>query len=91
MLKQGASGARYLDSDYDLFVPAFDVNEVDPTGAGDAFGATFLAGWLNEVDPKANLRRANGAGALAVGKKGPMEGSSTAIELDSFLALQVIA
>lgn len=91
VLKQGASGARYLDSDCDLFVPAFDVNEVDPTGAGDAFGATFLAGWLNEVDPKANLRRANGAGALAVGKKGPMEGSSTAIELDSFLALQVIA
>lgn len=89
VLKQGASGARYLDSDNDLFVPAFSVQEVDPTGAGDAFGATFLAGWLNGLDPKANLRRANGAGALAVGKRGPMEGSSSSSELDDFLARQV--
>lgn len=91
VLKQGAEGARYIDHDKEVFVPAFSVEEVDPTGAGDAFGATFLAGWLNGLEAEANLRRANGAGALAVGRKGPMEGSSTTSELDAFLARQVAA
>lgn len=91
VLKQGAAGARYLDGKNDLFVPAFVVEEIDPTGAGDAFGATFLAGWLAGLEPEMNLSRANGAGALAVGRKGPMEGTSTRAELDAFLARQVQA
>lgn len=91
VLKQGAAGARYLDGGDDLFVPAFVVEEIDPTGAGDAFGATFLAGWLAGIDAETNLRRANGAGALAVGRKGPMEGTSTRAELDAFLSQQVSA
>lgn len=91
VLKQGASGARYIDHDHDRFVPAFAVEEVDPTGAGDCFGATFLAGWLNGLEPEANLRRANAAGALAVGRKGPMEGASTRDELDAFFKRQVTA
>lgn len=91
VLKQGAAGARYLDGEDDLFVPAFVVEEIDPTGAGDAFGATFLAGWLAGLDAETNLRRANGAGALAVGRKGPMEGTSTRAELDAFLAQKVSA
>lgn len=91
VLKQGAAGARYLDGEQDVFVPAFVVEEIDPTGAGDAFGATFLAGWLAKLDAETNLRRANGAGALAVGRKGPMEGTSTRAELDAFLAQQVSA
>ena len=91
VLKQGAAGARYLDGKNDLFVPAFVVEEIDPTGAGDAFGATFLAGWLAGLEPEMNLRRANGAGALAVGRKGPMEGTSTRAELDAFLARQAQA
>ncbi|WP_240232625.1 sugar kinase [Devosia lacusdianchii] len=91
VLKQGAAGARYVDGTKDLSVPAFSVEEIDPTGAGDAFGATFLAGWLAGLDAETNLRRANGAGALAVGRKGPMEGTSTRAELDAFLARQVQA
>lgn len=85
-LKQGAEGARYLDAATDIFAPAFAVTEIDPTGAGDAFGATFVAGWLAVLPPADNLRRANAAGALAVGRRGPMEGNSTQAEIDSFLA-----
>ena len=32
------------------------------------------------------LRRANAAGAIAVGRKGPMEGTSSREEIDRFLA-----
>ncbi len=86
VLKQGANGTRYLDDTQDILVPAYTVQTVDPTGAGDAFGATFIAGWLNRVPVLDNLRRANAAGALAVSKLGPMEGTSTSAELDKFLA-----
>ena len=86
--KQGAVGARYLSADADVFSPAFAVAEVDPTGAGDAFGATCVAGWLQGLAPFDNLRRANAAGALAVGRRGPMEGTSTSSEITSFLAAQ---
>jgi tagatose kinase len=85
VLKQGATGARYFSAAEELFVPSFQVEEIDPTGAGDAFGATFLAGWLTGRAPRENLRRANAAGALAVGRRGPMEGTSTATEIDAFL------
>jgi hypothetical protein len=84
--KQGAAGARYLDATTDLFQPGFPAEEIDPTGAGDIFGATFVVGWLTNLAPAQNLRRACAAGALAVTKRGPMEGVSTSAELDRFLA-----
>ncbi len=86
VLKQGSEGARYVAADEDITVAAFKVDEVDPTGAGDCFGATFLAGWLAGLNAADNLRRANAAGALAVTRKGPMEGASTVDQLDAFLA-----
>jgi len=84
--KQGATGARYVDHQTDLFQPAFPVTERDPTGAGDIFGATFVAGWKQGVPPAENLRLACAAGAIAVTRQGPMEGVSTYAELERFLS-----
>jgi len=84
--KQGATGARYLDAETDLFQPGFPAEELDPTGAGDIFGATFVTGWLTGLAAAENLRRACAAGALAVTRRGPMEGASTNAELDRFLS-----
>lgn len=84
--KQGAAGARYVDATIDVFQPAFAVTEVDPTGAGDIFGATFVAGWLRGLKPAENLRLACAAGALAVARKGPMEGASSYAEIEYFIA-----
>jgi sugar/nucleoside kinase (ribokinase family) len=84
--KQGAAGARYLDGTTDLFQPGSPAEELDPTGAGDIFGATFVVGWLNNLAPAENLRRACAAGALAVTRRGPMEGVSTSAELHRFLS-----
>lgn len=84
--KQGASGARYVDAETDIFQPAFRVDEADPTGAGDIFGATFVVGWLRRLAPPDNLRLACAAGALAVVSKGPMEGVSSYLELEHFIA-----
>lgn len=84
--KQGARGARYVDRATDISVPAFPVREVDPTGAGDIFGATLVTGWLAGLPPADNLRRSTAAGAIAVTQKGPMEGVSTLAEIEAFLA-----
>lgn len=83
--KQGARGARYVDAQHDVFVPGIKTAEVDPTGAGDIFGATFVAGWLEGRDPIDNLRRANIAGSLAVRRRGPMEGASSVKEIEALL------
>ncbi len=85
--KLGAAGARYVDGAAEVVQPAFAVTEVDPTGAGDIFGATFVAGWKRGLPAGENLRFACAAGALAVTRKGPMEGASSYAELERFLAL----
>jgi len=86
VLKRGAAGSWYTDRQRRIEARAFDVAEVDPTGAGDCFGGTFLASRALGASIEQALVRANAAGALAVGRRGPMEGNSTKSELDAFLA-----
>lgn len=83
--KQGAKGATYHDAERSVSVSAFSVEEVDPTGAGDCFGGAFTANWLRGIDPETSLRRAAAAGALAVCKRGPMEGTSDGGTIDAFI------
>ena len=54
-------------------VPAYVVNEVDPTGAGDVFAAAFLIRYAETRDPIDAARFANSAASFVV--EGP--GSST--------------
>lgn len=86
VLKRGAAGASYHDARGDRSVRGHVVEEIDPTGAGDCFGATFVTCWLEGLDPDRALELANASGALAVQRKGPMEGASTRSELEAFLA-----
>jgi sugar/nucleoside kinase (ribokinase family) len=86
VLKRGAAGASYYDKKGSFSVAGLPVVEIDPTGAGDCFGAAFVTSWLQGLLPAEALRLANASGALAVCRKGPMEGASTRAQLDAFLA-----
>jgi tagatose kinase len=86
VLKQGAAGCRIFTADSEIAVPSFTVQEVDPTGAGDAFGAAWVVALLEGMPLAQAGRFANAVGALAVGKRGPMEGVPTRHEVDAFLA-----
>lgn len=88
VVKNGAEGASFFDAEYSLEQPAFRVEEIDPTGAGDCFGATFVTCWLRGMAPARALAYAAASGARAVEKQGPMEGVSTFAELDAFIAAQ---
>ncbi|PBB16864.1 sugar kinase [Mesorhizobium sp. WSM4313] len=85
VLKKGADGAAYHDRQGAVALPAFPVEEVDPTGAGDCFGAAFVSMWLRDAAPVDALRVANACGALAVTRKGPMEGIHRLAEVEAFI------
>ena len=84
--KHGAGGASLHTATGPLHQPAFAVTEVDPTGAGDCFGATFVSLWLRGADPSTALRLAAAAGALAVTRRGPMEGAGTLADIEALAA-----
>nr|WP_050764172.1 sugar kinase [Beijerinckia indica] len=90
VVKQGAAGATYHDRERTCRVAPMPVNEVDPTGAGDSFGGTFVACWLLGLPPEQCLRFANASGARAVMMRGPMEGNSTLAELETFLSVDAL-
>lgn len=83
--KNGAAGATYIGGSSRHQRPAFAVQEVDPTGAGDCFSATFTALWLRGVPAPEALELAVASGAMAVLRRGPMEGTATLDELQAFL------
>jgi sugar/nucleoside kinase (ribokinase family) len=85
VVKRGMEGAAYHDAQGTIHASAFRVEEVDPTGAGDCFGATFVTCRLQGRSVEAALRYANASGARAVGIKGPMEGTSTFAELEELI------
>jgi tagatose kinase len=86
VVKRGAEGASYHDAKGSLHLSSFPAKEVDPTGAGDCFGATFVTCRLQGRSVEESLRYANASGARTVGVKGPMEGTSTFAQLDELIA-----
>jgi sugar/nucleoside kinase (ribokinase family) len=89
VVKRGAEGASYFDGDRAVHASAPSVTEVDPTGAGDCFGATFIVCRLRGMPIEECLRYANASGARTVTIKGPMEGAGSFAELDDWLAERV--
>lgn len=88
VVKRGAGGASLFQQGLRVDALPLVVDEVDPTGAGDTFGGAFLSLWLADAPPALALRLANAAGARAVTRLGPMEGTSTRAELDALLSEQ---
>jgi sugar/nucleoside kinase (ribokinase family) len=73
----GPKGSLSLDDGKEVRTPAFDVHVVDTTGAGDAFRAGFIAGWLrggSEPNVHDVLRYAHGVAALNCRSLGARDG-----------------
>ncbi len=85
-LKRGHDGATIIGEGgarHDF--AGHQVDEIDPTGAGDCFCGTFLAQLSQGASLHDAGRYANAAGALAVTKRGPMEGNSSPAQITAFL------
>ena len=66
----GKEGSSLRHRGAERVVPVDPVPVVDPTGAGDAFAATYLLARLAGIEPERRLAAANLSGALAVGAVG---------------------
>lgn len=85
VIKRGAEGASYYHANQQLHVKSNVVEMIDPTGAGDCFGATFVSLFLAGYPVEQALKYANAGGALAVSRLGPMEGISSMEDISRFL------
>ncbi|CAI3959482.1 Sugar or nucleoside kinase [Commensalibacter communis] len=86
VLKQGREGATSYHRNGDIVSgKAFEIEEIDPTGAGDCFGATYVSCRRLGMTLNDSLTLANAAGARNVQFTGPMEGTATLDELQTFI------
>jgi len=83
--KRGKAGCIVYTPQERITVPSYKTQELDPTGAGDTFCGALLAELCHGSSALEAARIANAAGALAVRKKGPMEGTATREEVLSFM------
>lgn len=74
---QGAQGCMAVVDGKVITVPAFRVDAVDTTGAGDVFHGAFLVGWLRGMGLLENIRFASAVSALKCTKIGGRAGIPT--------------
>jgi sugar/nucleoside kinase (ribokinase family) len=84
-IKLGADGAALRTQDKIIFVPSIPVNIVDTIGAGDAFDAGFLYGYLNNWYMEKSLQLAVACGALSTQASGGTAAQPTLNEALAFV------
>ena len=94
VLKRGAQGCSIFDSeipnhiDEAFFAGGVRVDVLNVLGAGDAFMAGFLRGWIREEGYEKACSYANASGALVVSRHGCAPAIPTPEELDYYIANQ---
>jgi sugar/nucleoside kinase (ribokinase family) len=83
--KLGRSGAMALDNGNVVRVPAFPVQPVDTTGAGDSFNAGFLHAWTARQPLAGALRFGAACGALSTRGLGGTATQATREEAETMI------
>jgi sugar/nucleoside kinase (ribokinase family) len=84
-IKMGEEGSFIMTQNEKILVPPFQVKAVDGTGAGDAFAAGFLVGYLKKWDLYETGRFANACGAMCVQAMGATDGVGNFDEVMDFV------
>lgn len=92
VMKRGVAGCVVFEGaipasvEQGLVVPGFPVEVLNVLGAGDAFLAGYLSGWIGDQPAAHCGRRGNAAGAIVVTRHGCTPAMPTRAELEEFLA-----
>ncbi len=85
VITDGTHGALVSNLEGSFKIGAFSVDSIDPTGAGDAFIAGFIAAALDGKDLVEQLAWASAMGASATTQVGCHAGLLTRPELENFI------
>jgi ribokinase len=86
VLKLGDQGCAYCGVDGTFVVPAFAVQAVDSTAAGDTFNAALAVGLIEGMPIEQALRFANAAAAISVTRAGAQTSAPLRTEVEALLA-----
>ena len=81
----GARGAAMLAGDRFIRQPAFPVDVIDTTGAGDVFRAGFIYAVLRGDTPEGMLRFGCAAAAVSCTRRGAIASVPTLAEVNALL------
>jgi len=84
----GADGVYWLDQSGQHHMPAFDIEAVDTTGAGDAFHGAFALGLAQGIELRQNLRRSCATAALTCLKAGARSALPERSRVDALCGIQ---
>lgn len=84
-LKMGEQGSFVSHKGSGFYMPPFQVETVDGTGAGDAYVGGFLAGVLQGLSLEETARLASATGALCVTAMGAIQGIPTLEKVRTFM------
>lgn len=84
-LKDGSKGAYAFSRGQIRFHPAYKVEEIDSTGAGDTFDGALIAATMDGRDLFSAAAYGNAAGAIAVTRRGLMDIAPTREDIADFL------
>ena len=86
LLKLGAQGCMIAERGQpQQLIPAFPIEAVDSTAAGDAFNAAFAIGLLRGESPSESARFACAVAAISVSRHGAQPSMPTLEEVEAFL------
>jgi len=88
LITLGKAGVRMLKTERTIDVPAFEVEAIDTTAAGDTFIGFFLSAYANHGEASAAMLRACAASAIAVMQVGAAQSIPDEEQVNRFLAKQ---
>lgn len=83
VITEGKNGVRYYDGEQEVVVPAFVVEAVDTTGAGDTFNAALAVALAEGKSLKEAISFANLSASISVTKFGAQGGMPLRQEVES--------
>lgn len=85
VIKLGKDGCLFKNSKKRIVTPAFAVNAVDTTGAGDNFAAGFITAVLDGMEPEDCCTFANAVAAVSTEAVGATEAVRSRRQIEKFL------
>lgn len=90
LITRGSKGATYRAGDTKVEVPAFEVDPVDTTGAGDTYLGFFIAGLDAGMETKGAMTFAAAGAAVQVTQPGTADAIPNLAEVKAFLEERLV-